>query len=134
MLGIRRERNIELGLEDQLRYFDLMRWKEGQCLDQKFEGIYVPADKLNKAYDVDGDGIADICVYNTQEQPKEGAVTYIQISANGITLNGADGKSGNLVLFGYLIRHWDEDKDYLYPIPLEDIILTGGMVQQNPGW
>ena len=134
ILEIRRERNIELVLEDQLRYFDLIRWKEGQCMDQKFEGIYIPADKLNKAYDVDGDGIADICVYNTQEQPKEGAVTYIQISANGITLSGADGKSGNLVLFGYLIRHWDEDKDYYYPLPLEDIILTGGAVTQNPGW
>lgn len=134
ILEIRRERNIELVLECQLRYFDLMRWKEGQCLEQKFEGIYVPADKLGKAYDVDGDGINDICVYNTTTQPAEGAVTYIQISADGITLSAPDGKSGNLVLYGYLLRDFDEDRDYLYPIPREDIVLTGGVVAQNPGW
>lgn len=134
ILEIRRERNIELVLECQLRYFDLMRWKEGQCLEQKFEGIYIPADKLCKAYDVDGDGINDICVYNTTTQPSEGAVTYIQLSADGITLSGADGKSGNLVLYGYLLRDFNEDRDYLYPIPREDIVLTGGVVSQNPGW
>ena len=134
ILEIRRERNIELVLECQLRYFDLMRWKEGQCLDQKFEGIYIPADKLGKAYDVDGDGINDICVYNTASQPSEGAVTYIQISSDGITLSAPDGKSGNLVLYGYLMREFNEERDYLYPIPREDIVLTNGVVTQNPGW
>lgn len=134
ILEIRRERNIELVLESQWRYYDLMRWKEGQCLDQSFEGIYIPASKLGEAYDVNGDGINDICVYNTASQPDKGAVTYIQISSDGIRLNGADGKSGNLVLFGYLNRKWKEDRDYLYPVPREDIILTNGVVKQNPGW
>ncbi|MCR5560635.1 MAG: RagB/SusD family nutrient uptake outer membrane protein [Bacteroidales bacterium] len=134
ILEIRRERNIELVLESQLRYYDIMRWKEGQILCQKFEGIYIPASKLNKAYDVDGDSIADICVYNTAAAPSQGAVTYIQLSADGITLSAADGKSGNLVLFGYLIRKWDENRDYYYPIPREDVILTDGVVAQNPGW
>lgn len=134
ILEIRRERNIELVMESQWRYYDLMRWKEGQCMTQPFEGIYIPADKLGKAYDVNNDGINDICVYNTPTLPEAGGVTYIQISSDGITLNGADGKSGNLVLFGYFDRQWNEDRDYLYPVPREDIILTYGAVKQNPGW
>ena len=134
ILEIRRERNIEMILECQLRYFDLIRWKEGQSVTQDFEGIYIPASALNEAYDVNNDGIADICVYNTSSQPNKGAVIYIQVSNDGIKLNGADGKSGNMVIFDYLNRKWDENKDYYYPIPREDIMLTNGAIKQNPGW
>lgn len=31
-------------------------------------------------------------------------------------------------------RVFDPAKDYLYPIPLKEISLTGGAVKQNPGW
>ena len=134
ILEIRRERNVEMILECQLRYFDLIRWKEGQSVTQDFEGIYIPASALNEAYDVNNDGIADICVYNTSSQPNKGAVIYIQVSNDGIKLNGADGKSGNMVIFDYLNRKWDENKDYYYPIPREDIMLTNGAIKQNPGW
>lgn len=134
ILEIRRERNIELVMESQLRYFDLIRWKEGQCMSQDFEGIYIPESALNTAYDVNNDGINDICVYNTGTRPDAGGVIYIQLSADGIKLNGPNGKSGNLVLFDYLDRKWNEEKDYLYPIPREDVILTNGVVKQNPNW
>ena len=134
ILEIRRERNIELVQESQQRYYDLMRWKEGQCIDQDFEGIYIPADKLNKAYDVDGDGNDDICVYEG-ERPDVSVPVYIQIG-DAITLNGPSGKSGNLVFFKALkaMSKWNEERDYLFPIPNEDIVLTGGAVKQNPGW
>ena len=31
-------------------------------------------------------------------------------------------------------REWKEDRDYLYPIPTKDRILTNGALTQNPGW
>lgn len=31
-------------------------------------------------------------------------------------------------------RVFDPAKDYLYPVPLKEISLTGGAVKQNPGW
>ncbi len=135
ILEIRRERTIELVQESHQRYYDLMRWKEGQCITQDFEGIYIPAGKLNQAYDVDGDGNDDICVYNTPDRPSGVNVpTYIKLGGDGIKLNGNSGESGNMVFFSFLTRVWNEDRDYLYPIPNEDVVLTGGVVKQNPGW
>ncbi len=134
ILEIRRERNVELVLEQPGRYWDLMRWKEGQCMCQQFEGIYIPANKVNKAYDVNGDGINDICVYNTATQPEGVSGVYFLQLGNGIYLSGDDRKSGNLVLFSNVPRIWNEERDYLYPIPREDVILTDGVVKQNPGW
>ena len=29
---------------------------------------------------------------------------------------------------------WNEDRDYLYPIPTDELKLTGGALKQNPGW
>ena len=51
ILEIRRERAIELVMEG-FRYYDLMRWKEGQCMAQSFKGFYLPATAINKAYDM----------------------------------------------------------------------------------
>ena len=134
ILEIRRERAIELVMEG-FRYWDLMRWKEGQCMNHRFEGIYVPASALNTAYDVNGDGTPDVCFY-TGVQPQQGSVTYIKIEteegATGNTLS--EGDHGSLVLFGWIDRHWNEDRDYLYPIPREEIVLTDGAVKQNPNW
>ena len=33
-----------------------------------------------------------------------------------------------------MVRKWNEERDYFYPIPKEDIILTGGKIEQNKGW
>ena len=49
-------------------------------------------------------------------------------------LNLTDETEGNIVLHEDIIRTFDESKDYLYPIPTEDIVLTQGVVKQNPGW
>lgn len=29
---------------------------------------------------------------------------------------------------------WNEERDYLFPIPVNQRILTGGALSQNPGW
>ena len=42
--------------------------------------------------------------------------------------------SGKIVFFSDIVRKWNEERDYFYPIPKEDIILTGGKIEQNKGW
>ncbi len=133
ILEIRRERTIELMMEG-FRYYDLMRWKEGQCIAQEFKGIYLPATAVNKAYDLDGDGTKDVCFYNTTTQPNEGDVVYVQLASDGsgTTLSGET--KGNLLCYDWIDRTWDENRDYLYPIPRQEITLSNGVVKQNPGW
>ena len=46
----------------------------------------------------------------------------------------SNGTSGLVVLHGNTPRSWDENKDYLYPIPTDDRNLTRGALAQNPGW
>ena len=29
---------------------------------------------------------------------------------------------------------WNEERDYLWPIPADQRVLTGGLLTQNPGW
>ena len=131
ILEIRRERTIELVLESQNRWWDLMRWKEGACIGQKMEGIYIPADKIGKAYDVNGDGNADICVYSGAQPSVKENVTWFNIDTDyKLSGNG----SGKIVFFSDIVRKWNEERDYFYPIPKEDIILTGGKIEQNKGW
>ena len=39
-----------------------------------------------------------------------------------------------VLLHGDVSRSWNENRDYLYPIPTDDRNLTGGALTQNPGW
>ena len=41
ILEIRRERTVELLMEN-LRYWDIMRWKEGSVSKKPFTGLYFP--------------------------------------------------------------------------------------------
>ena len=45
-----------------------------------------------------------------------------------------DGDAGMILLHSDVSRTWNEDRDYLYPIPTDDRNLTGGALTQNPGW
>lgn len=134
ILEIRRERGIELIMEG-FRYYDLMRWKEGQCIAQPMEGIYIPDGVINAAYDLDGDGTPDVCFYDGDSQPNLGEISYVQISkqADGVTTL-TEGTKGNLRLYNNIDRTWNEGRDYLYPIPRQEITLSNGVVTQNPGW
>ena len=46
----------------------------------------------------------------------------------------SEGTSGLVWLHKSVLRNWNEDKDYLYPIPTDERNLTGGVLTQNPGW
>lgn len=131
ILEIRRERNIELVMESQNRYWDLMRWKEGQCISQEFSGVFIPASKMNQAYDVNGDGTTDICVYQGARPSISESLTWFD-ATNDYALSKTS--FGNIIYFGNTPRYWNEDRDYFYPIPKDETVLTNGAIVQNPNW
>ncbi|KAB7531709.1 RagB/SusD family nutrient uptake outer membrane protein [Flagellimonas olearia] len=125
ILEIRRERRIELFMEG-FRWDDLMRWKEGKKLEQPLLGIYFGG---LGAYDFNGDGGADVYLHdgNASGAPA-GTPNIINVNERQLT----NGTSGNFTPFNLSIT-FSEDKDYYYPIPIEELLLNKNLVQ-NPGW
>ena len=124
ILEIRRERTVELMLEG-FRYWDLMRWKEGKRFERRFYGM-----RLDGAgeYDLDRNGVVDFVVYERDAPPTVDGVVYKSLDELDLS------DEGYIELHADVERKFDESKDYLYPIPTEDIVLTQGVVKQNPGW
>ena len=128
ILEIRRERTLETPMEG-LRYWDIMRWKEGKRFEKPIEGLYFPG---TGEYDLDGNGSVDVCIYDTEKAPGNSAdVLYLKLGTD-IVLSG--GTSGNVLAHSTQQRVWNEERDYLYPIPTDDRVLTQGAISQNPGW
>ncbi len=128
ILEIRRERTLETPMEG-LRYWDIMRWKEGKRFEKPIEGLYFPG---TGEYDLDGNGSVDVCIYDTEKAPGNSAdVLYLKLGSD-IVLSGET--SGNVLAHSTQQRTWNEERDYLYPIPTDDRVLTQGAISQNPGW
>ena len=125
ILEIRRERAIELAQEGY-RYYDIIRWKEGKVFEAPFYGMYFPGVGV---YDVDGNSTNDIEIFETASSSHASSTKKLN---DEIFLT--NGNSGLVWLHKNIIRNWDENKDYLYPIPTDDRNLTGGALTQNPGW
>ena len=130
ILEIRRERTIELVMEG-LRQGDLFRWKEGKQMFNHYVpyyGIYVPGVGT---YDMDGDGKPDLEIYETtatsQCDNKKKLDKDIYLS---------NGTSGYIIGFPKVTygKDWKEERDYLWPIPADQRVLTQGILTQNPGW
>ena len=124
---IRRELSIELVMEG-FRYYDIMRWKEGKIFEKPFLGIYFPGPG---EYDLDGDGTNDVYLYLSTDKGNSSCVDLFDIRIKKKINNET---SGNLIIHQSIKRVWNEDKDYLYPIPTKDRVLTYGALTQNPGW
>ena len=146
ILEIRRERTIEL-LCEGFRYYDLIRWKEGKAFEKQFKGMYFSAiDNTKKftVYDLNGNGVndaLDVCIFMGDAAPSK--ETYPELKDVKVFLKlGENIKLENDVIGGNVIVHnlkdfnrtWNEDRDYLYPIPQSQITLYGGKLQQNPNW
>ncbi len=129
ILEIRRERTIEL-MQEGFRFDDLVRWKAGCCIDQSLEGMYFPGAG---AYDLTGDGRADVVLYDGgTAKPEAAPGTQCYEIGNDLILS-ADSK-------GYICYHkniprtkFSEQRDYLYPIPINERSLNHNLTQ-NPGW
>ena len=126
ILEIRRERTVELLMEN-LRYWDIMRWKEGKRFEHPFTGVYFPGPG---SYDLNEDGVDDVCIWSGTK-PETSAATVYEL---GKDLFLTEGDHGNILIHTNYTRTWNEDRDYLYPIPTDDRVLTQGAITQNPGW
>lgn len=132
ILEIRRERTVELCFEG-FRQWDLLRWKEGKWITplstEGFQGLYFPG--LGE-YDLDKDGKMDICLYQgTKPTTTAPAANVIEVAGNWSL---TEGTSGNLTYYKSENYQWDENKDYLWPIPEDQRQITNGALSQNPGW
>ncbi|MEO0330159.1 MAG: RagB/SusD family nutrient uptake outer membrane protein, partial [Bacteroidota bacterium] len=104
IIEIRRERRVELFIEGH-RYHDLRRWKWGKMLAKSDLGI-----RWDEAAQTRYEG-ADVQVSMVDGVP------YIDVRKDG----------------PYWPPVFDEDKHYLWPIPI-DVISQNPNVGQNPGW
>ena len=111
---IRRERTVEL-LDEGFRYNDIIRWKIAEnvlttnMLGAKFvdsECTKTRAELAKRLTDAQGK-------LNGTQVYDESDIYVIEIAAD---------------------RKFNPAKDYLYPVPLNEISLSGGAVTQNPGW
>lgn len=127
ILEIRRERAVEL-CQEGYRLDDLMRWKEGKLFEAPFYGMYFPGAGV---YDVDANGTDDLEIVAVGGSATSKAASIKKLN-DEIYLK--DGDSGLVWLHSQIIRKWNENRDYLYPIPTDERNLTGGILTQNPGW
>lgn len=125
ILEVRRERVVELAQESKYRWNDLRRWKEGKCIDQDMHGMYFPGPG---DYDLDKNGTIDVCLYEG-EKPNTTATSTLKI---GTDINLSAGNKGYVV--PPVGQHtFDESRDYLYPIPINERSLNQNLTQ-NPNW
>ena len=128
ILEIRRERMIEL-IQEGHRYYDIIRWAEGKIFESPLYGMYVPAPADGKViFDFNGDGVNDYCIYQNAK-PSDNVTVYQKAKEEVVLSNET---------YGYIQMHkglgkWDEDRDYLKPIPSEERSLNRNLTQ-NPEW
>ncbi len=127
ILEIRRERRIELVMENFLRWDDIIRWKEGQTLTRQFKGMYFPG---TGSYDLDKNGSIDLVIYEGTK-PSVPDAQVLKLGSEITLENGNAG--GNIIINGHITKKFDESKDYLYPIPTQELLLNSNLVQ-NPNW
>ncbi len=126
ILEIRRERRIELVMESY-RWQDILRWKEGKQLSEQFKGIYFPG---LGSYDLDKNGTIDVVIYEGTK-PTEKGPQYLKLGSEAVLENGKNG--GLLLVNSNIVKEWNEDRDYLFPLPTQEMLLNKNLTQ-NPNW
>lgn len=125
ILEIRRERTIELCMEG-FRIWDIIRWKEGLQLTKPFYGCYFPNAG---EYDMDNDGVNDLLLYTSSSGSFKGTAKKL---GSDVTLT--NNESGYIHALKSIPVEWIEERDYLWPIPASERVLSKGILTQNPGW
>ena len=134
ILEIRRERTVELVLEEPTRAWDLFRWKEAKQALNHFNpwyGCYIPGAGT---YDMDNDGKDDLEVYAST--PASNLPTRLQIGKDFVL---SEGDHGYIVGYPGTDRggDWNDAIDYLWPVPKAQIEIyadQGYKLSQNNGW
>ena len=128
ILEVRRERAVELAQEGtNYRWYDIVRWREGKCIEQPYYGIYFPGAG---EYDLNADGKLDYCLYEGDVKPNSSATSVLKIGSDIILSNGA---SGYVQPHKAETRSFNEGRDYYYPIPINERSLNPNLTQ-NDGW
>lgn len=127
ILEVRRERRIEL-IREGFRWHDLLRWKAGKLLEQRFYGMYFPGIGT---YDLDGNGSIDLEIYAGEKPAVVQGRQYLKVGADIVFDNNAN--SGQMWINSNIDKKWREDRDYFYPIPTQERTLNPNMTQ-NPNW
>ena len=83
-------------------------------------------------YDLNSDGVPDILLYEGNDKPASSISAIYKIGSSDFILS--NGTSGNVNPYKELSCKWNDDRDYLYPIPTDERNLTKGALTQNPGW
>lgn len=146
ILEIRRERTIEMVLEG-LRYYDIIRWKEGKIFEQQLMGMYFSGLDLGEGsnkfgvFDMnDGElrdnAKVDICIYIGQKPSGTLVKNIRKFYKLGDEFVFSNGTSGNILCHDVAVvpRTWREERDYFFPIPTQERILSKGNLTQNPNW
>lgn len=127
LLEIRRERRVELVMEG-FEWNDLMRWKEGHLMRLQFKGAYFPGVGN---YDLDGDGVTDLVIWSGTK-PVVPNAQFLELGTDVVLENNSAG--GNIIINGQAMpKHFDETRDYLFPIPTQERLLNPKLLQ-NPNW
>ena len=127
ILEVRRERGVELAQEGN-RWYDLVRWREGKCVEQPFQGLYFPGPG---EYDINEDGKLDYCLYEGDVKPNSKATSILKIGSEILLSNGNNGYIEPHK--GEAARSFNENRDYYYPIPSDERSLNPNLTQ-NEGW
>lgn len=132
ILEIRRERAVEL-TQEGYRWADICRWKAGACYSHPVTGMYFPGPGQ---YDLNGDGKPEIVLYTVGQAKPEVAGAQVYLLGSEVKLT--DGDKGYVNYHSSVVRTpFNEQRDYLYPIPTYDTDLyraNGYSLEQNPGW
>ena len=82
--------------------------------------------------DMNGDGKMDLCLWSGTK-PATTCDAMLEIG-EGKDAQLTDGTSGYIVCFRGRTYKWEEGRDYLWPIPTDQRVATGGALSQNPGY
>lgn len=137
ILEIRRERMVELAMEGDFRWYDLMRWKQGRCVDQKLYGMYFPGPgsyDLDHVPDSNGQYHDDIYLYSNTADKDNGPDGVPSFLVGEAPIILTDGTSGYVNPYKSVrFNGFNEERDYLCPLPISELRLNPALVQ-NPGW
>ena len=130
ILEVRRERSVELFDED-VRHTDLIRWRNCQAYNHKFLGFYVA--NAEGQHDLDGNGTIDVWFYSGPAPEANTIPIGCVIRKIDEQAYFTNGTSGYIVGNPHVDGNWNDERDYYYPVPINERSLNPNLTQ-NKNW